>query len=489
LVKLGIGGFCVFKGSQAETESMTAELQALATIPLIFSADFEYGLPMRLTGGTEFPHAMAMGQNESTEFTYTSAQAIAIETRSLGIHWNFAPVCDINSNPENPIINIRAFGETSDDVIKHSFAFIKGTQDKKVLACAKHFPGHGDTSVDSHLELPVLNRSEKEIRENELKPFIYAVENDVRSIMTGHLSVPSLDSTGLPASLSYKITTELLRDELNFKGLIITDALEMKAISEKYTSGESTVLAIEAGADIALMPDDPIEAIKALINRADTDIEFRQRLVDSVRRINRDKKWCSAIGHNPNNISRNDVKYDHHEKLALITAEKAIEIVGKKTLIPIKEDLQIAGFAFLQDGVQQTENMNKASMFFKIFAQAIENNCDFAFVDEKINEADVYALNQGTKDAQIVILAFFYKAQAYKGSVGATEEMLRAAERLAMGKPVIAVFFGNPYLADEVKADTYVSAFSDTLPSIAATILKLSGREPFPDVETGQSKN
>ena len=205
LIILGVGGFCIFTGTDDEVGRMTEELQLSAEIPLLFCADFEHGLPMRLQGGTAFPHAMALGIADNPEVTEQIGRAIAVESRTIGVHWNLSPVCDINSNPKNPIINIRSFGENKEIVTKHSLSYISGTQSEKVLACAKHFPGHGDTDVDSHLALPVLRKSIKEIEDLELKSFEAAIKNGVKSIMVAHLAIPAIDESNTPASLSENI--------------------------------------------------------------------------------------------------------------------------------------------------------------------------------------------------------------------------------------------------------------------------------------------
>ena len=222
LVSGGIGGFCVFNGSPNNTKNVIDVLQMKAGIPLLFCADFENGLPMRLTNGTEFPHAMALGKIKNSELVKPIAKAIAVESKVLGIHWNLAPVCDINSNEDNPIINIRSFGGNAEDVGINAKAYIEGTQSEKVLACAKHFPGHGDTDVDSHVGLPVLTRSKESIEKIELMPFAEAIKTGVKSIMVGHLSVPSIDNTGKPASVSKPII-DILKYEMNFKGIVLPD--------------------------------------------------------------------------------------------------------------------------------------------------------------------------------------------------------------------------------------------------------------------------
>ncbi|MCL5992180.1 MAG: glycoside hydrolase family 3 protein [Bacteroidetes bacterium] len=467
-VKSGIGGFCVFKGTAADTKKMLDELQSFAEIPLFFCADFEHGLPMRLQDGTAFPHAMAMGYADDSELTFQCAKAIAEEAKAIGINWNLAPVCDINSNPQNPIINIRSFGENSGIVEKHSLAYLQGTQSANVLSCAKHFPGHGDTSVDSHLSLPVLKKSKKELYDLELKPFINAIKNGVRSIMVGHLSVPSVDDSGLPASLSLKIISDLLRKELGFDGLIITDALDMNSITNNYSNSQAIELLFKAGADIALIPPNCLKAIETLESLIKNDKLLFEQIKRSVERILGAKNWCGADKQTTKlNLSGPD---ELHGKLALKIAMKSISIFGNGTLIPIQEKIPIGGFAFILD-----DDIQPGALFFKMLAQALDNDCDFGFINDEISDEDLKSFKEGIAFADILLLAFFYRAKAYKGTVNITDKIKKIVTDLSEGKKTIAVLFGNPYVKDVINADTYLLTYSDSLPSIAASIVKLSG--------------
>lgn len=474
LVVEGIGGFCVFSGTLTETEKMLRELQQLAKIPLLFSADFEHGLPMRLEGGTSFPHAMALGKTGNLPVIFRVAQSIAREAKAIGIHWNLAPVCDINSNKQNPIINIRAFGESPEIVGKCAESYVSGTQSEKVLASAKHFPGHGDTDVDSHLNLPTLNFDAERLRNFEFEPFRRTISAGVQSVMIGHLSVPSLDESGLPASLSFRTMSKILREELGFNGLIITDALDMKAIADVYSSAESAVLSFSAGADILLLPASPMEALNALEQAVIGEKISPERLRDSVQRILDAKKWCGAIpSENPEEkavelpFSIND-----HRRLALETAEMALEWFGDVDKIESFGKYKIvAGFAFVEEN-----DMDSASSFFRYVSQCYEFDCDFAFVDETISESDLAELAVQTSDAEIFIFPIFIRAKAYKGTVALPEKYIEIMKRLSGEKPTVAILFGNPYLRESFSATAYLCAYSDSEGSLAAAAVELVNR-------------
>ncbi len=470
LVEEGVGGFCVFQGNMGNVKSMITVLQSISKVPLLFCADYEFGLPMRLDNGTAFPHAMALGKSGNPEHTFKCSEAIAKEAKSIGVNWNLAPVCDINSNPNNPIINIRSFGDNLDIVQKHLSEYIRGHHNQNVLTCAKHFPGHGDTDKDSHSELPVLKHDKKRIVDLELKPFIHAIQNDVKSIMVGHLSVPSLDESGTPASLSRKIITELLREELKYNGLILTDALDMKSLTKIFSADEIIIKSFNAGNDILLLPENPLLAIGVLEKHIDNHPELKEQLFSSVNRILDAKEWCGLFSKKTNE-KEIEISFFEHEKIALAAAYDALEILGDEHLIPLNEKFRVGGFAFLQ-----TDDIDTPTSFFRILGQAIENDCDFGFIDKDIQEKDLAGLKFGIQKADIMLFAFFFKPSAYQ-SMKVPDGIMHAYKTLSEGKKKIAILFGNPYLKDSIDADLIISPFSDSLPSIAATILKLSGRK------------
>ncbi len=475
LVKAGIGGFCVFEGDELNTPRAVTELQNLCRIPLLFSADFEHGTVMRIAGGTAFPHAMALGKNRKTDSTYQCAKAIAFESKMLGVTWNLAPVCDIYSNIENPIINIRSFGEDAETVNLHSAAYIKGLHYEKVMSCAKHFPGHGDTSKDSHLELPVLDHGLDRLRSVEFLPFVNAVNNNVRSVMTGHLSVPALDESGLPASLSEKMIKGVLREEIGFKGLVITDALDMKAITGNYGEEEAVLMALKAGNNIALLPVNPMEALHHVAKAADGDAELKAHLAASAGLIMKEKKWCGLFL-NPYPVQKSEEFYIKHDKIALTAAMNGVKAEGDKTILPLRDDLTLAGFAFVQD------NIDAPAQFFKYLSQAVENDCDFGFIDETITEEQADDFLDQVYDADILIFCFFFKGVAYKGSAQLSDKLKKVARKLSREKKTISLFFGNPHIFDTNISDLNLYFFSDTLPSLAASVMMLSGRRDDSDV-------
>lgn len=470
LVRKGVGGFCVFGGKYDDVIFMVNELQSFAEVPLIFSADMENGLPMRFEDGTEFPHHMALGESVDSKNTYQVANAIAKECKNMGITWNLAPVADINSNINNTVINIRAFGEKIETVSAHVDAYIEGTQSENVLACAKHFPGHGDTDIDSHIALPLLEHTKEKIFDLDLIPFKSAIGSGVKSIMVGHLSVPNLDDSRLPASLSKKIIN-ILRNDLGFNGLIISDALEMKSVSDNYTSELAATMSIEAGNDVVLMPEDSISAIEGLINKAKNDDSFKNRLIDSSEKLYNIKRWCGLIPQ----FAKKDFSqktFMENQKLALRIADKTIKYQGNANFIPIDDQHQFAAFAYLNN----EKDLRAASRFYTMLAQATENDVDFAFFDKNISDDNIEEFRKGTESADFLIFPIFLKGGAYSGSVDLENIIVESINKLSKGKSSIAILFGNPYIADKLSNDLIVKAYSDSFASLAAVIVHLTGR-------------
>ncbi|MFH1618914.1 MAG: glycoside hydrolase family 3 N-terminal domain-containing protein [bacterium] len=261
LVKMGVGGFCIYGGSPEEIRKTTSALQSASGTPLIFSADYENGAGQWMKDATQLPSNMAVGASGSEEIARRKAQITAREAAALGVSWILAPVTDLATRAENPIVNTRAFGEDPGLVSRMAGAYISGLRSENSISCIKHFPGHGETSLDSHLELPIVDRSRSQLEESELRPYRNLLSRS-DTVMIGHLKVPDLDPE-IPASFSRKIITGLLREELGFEGCVVTDALSMKAVENERFAG---VAALLAGADILLVPDDPYKLLDSLKN-------------------------------------------------------------------------------------------------------------------------------------------------------------------------------------------------------------------------------
>ncbi len=290
LEQLGVGGVILLGGSAGELALRSQQLQTWAKIPLLIAADIEEGVGQRFSGATWFPPPMAISAiarkhpSLAQHYAEKMGAITAQEALAIGINWVLAPIVDVNNNPDNPVINVRAFGETPDTVIQLTTAFIKGAKAYPVLTTAKHFPGHGDTAIDSHIDLPVLSHTSTRLAEIELPPFEAAIAAGVDAVMSAHLLIPTWDAE-LPATLSERILTFELRQQLGFEKLIVTDALVMGAITNRYGANVAPVLAVEAGVDILLMPADPEGAIQAVCAAVESGRIPAERIRASVERI------------------------------------------------------------------------------------------------------------------------------------------------------------------------------------------------------------
>ena len=295
---LAIGGLVISIGSPLDAAAKLNALQRRSRLPLLVAADLEYGPAMRLTGATAFPWPMAFGATGRELDAYQLGRITAIEARAAGIHWTFSPVADLNNNPANPIINTRSFGEDPTAVSHLITAYVQGARDHGLFTTAKHFPGHGDTGTDSHISLPVVRACWDRLDTQELLPFEAAIQAGVTSVMTAHVAVPCLDGDQPPpATLSPRIMTDILRDSLGFRGVVVTDALTMGAIVGEYGVGESAVQAFLAGSDLLLYPADPRAAATAMIEAVESGRIGIERLNQSVRRLLRLKVGAGLFEH------------------------------------------------------------------------------------------------------------------------------------------------------------------------------------------------
>ncbi len=301
LLELGVGGVILLGGSAEDLRLRCAQLQLWAQQPLLLCADVEEGVGQRFEGASWLVPPLALGRlhgndpARAVELAERYGRCCGRQARLLGLNWVLGPVCDVNNNPANPVINVRAWAETPQSAGALAAAFVRGCQGEGVLACAKHFPGHGDTSSDSHLELPLIPHSQERLDAVELPPFRAAIAADVASVMTAHLQLPALDSTH-PATLSPAVLSTLLRDDLGFQGLVVTDALVMDAITNTYGAAEAAVLAFEAGADLILMPADAAAALEGLAEAVESGRISQARVQASLERRRAALQRCRPLG-------------------------------------------------------------------------------------------------------------------------------------------------------------------------------------------------
>jgi beta-N-acetylhexosaminidase len=466
---LHVGGFIVIthgsplgivKSQAYPTAVLANQLQTKSKLPLLIGADFERGTAMRYEEGTSFPTAMAVAAGGDPKDAYTMGKITALEARSTGVNWVYAPDSDVNNNPANPIVNTRSFGENPQRVAEFVSAFIKGVEDEGALATAKHFPGHGDTAADSHIDLPVISASRERLEHLELVPFRAAIAAGVDTIMTGHLSVPALEpDPNTPATLSPNILQGLLRKELGFHGLIVTDAMDMGGITVRYAPGEAAVRAVVAGADCVLMPPVPDAAFEALQGAVRSGRISRQRLDESVRRILRAK---TRVGLDKNRLV--DVNALNHRFGRLAWQKEAQEISDRGITL-----LRDTPHRLPLDGTKPSRALLLA--FYadpepypgEDLERELRSRCDSVIAlraDTRFVNASILKLP--SPDAyDVAIVAFFVRVSDRKGNVDVPPEQAALAEQLyKTGKPVITVAFGSPYLIEGFPhAETWLAAF------------------------------
>ena len=456
-------------------------MQRLAKTPLFVGSDFERGASMRVAGTPSFPYLMAFGATHNLDDAKALGAATANEARALGVNWVFAPDADVNNNPDNPIINTRSFGEDPAAVAAGVKAFIEGARsdpNRYVLLTAKHFPGHGDTAEDSHMQLAKLDQPKERIESVELVPFRSAIQSGIDSIMTAHLSVPAFEKAGTPATVSHNILTNLLRDELNFKGLIVTDAMEMKGIASLYSTGEAAVRAVEAGADVLLMPTDPDACIKAIMAAVSSGRISREQLDRSVNRVLAMKQRMGLMTNRVADIDNlsDELSDPKDEALAQSVADRAITLVkDEKHLFPIpKSDracLVVLGEStFTQRGEILTAALRRKLRNMKVYVET-----------PAVPDAVLSAAAEDTKQCSQIYTAAFITVSANRGSVGLEGGLGKFLDTLVHGPvPVALISFGNPYLLREFKnVSAYAATFSTAQTSETAVARAILGEIPI----------
>ena len=474
-------GHVIAKAEPYALAAFINRMQRLARTPLMVGADFERGASMRVDETTVFPHAMAFGATGDPAFSRFEGEVTAREARALGVQWVYYPVADVNNNPDNPIINIRSFGENPQDVAAQVKAFIEGAHsDKKnfILTTAKHFPGHGDTATDSHLNLASIPADRARLDSVELVPFKAAIAAGVDAIMTAHIAVPALAPPDLPATLSPAILTGLLRKELDFKGLVVTDALDMGGIAKGYTSGEAAVRALEAGADTLLMPSDPDAAIRAVLSAVESGRISRQRLHESVVRILAAKEKVGLDRRRFVDLEGiGDVVDDPEVNLkAQEIASRAVTLVRNNgNLVPLAAP-ERSCFVVMPESRYSTSG--------QVFTQEVHKRAPHAAVatlDPSMSRQDVETAINGMSSCDSYAVAAFASVTAFRGSVGLGGELPHAIEMLGTtGKPVALIALGNPYLLRNFPGvAAYLATFSTVPPSESAAVKALWGENPI----------
>ena len=490
------------KNQPLEAAMLTNRLQRDSKYPLLFAADFERGLSMRLNGATAFPSAMAFGAAGDPELAREFGRITALESRAIGIQWNWFPIADINSNPANPIINTRSFGADPSLVSSMVAAYIAGAHSGGMLTTAKHFPGHGDTDTDSHLSLARVNAPLDRLNTLELAPFRAAIAAGVDSVMIGHLTVPALEpDPDRPASISHRIATDLLQERLGFHGLVVTDALEMGALTQVFPGDKAQVSAAEAvqavlaGNDMVIIPADLAGAYNGLVRAVQTGQIARERIDQRVLKILRVK---ASLGLNRNRFVSLDqvpelVAQPDNLAVAQQVADRAITLVRDNThQLPLATNPEAAAVApvaiVFTDNARFTEG---GQQFLQSLRERVPNAASFVVDADNVDALAPQILDAVARTPRVLALAESFpsagrtvqgKATGSAGLDPGPEQLLSRVLTVANAKTTL-IAFGNPYIGSSFPdVATYLCTFSNTPGSAIAAVRALFGEIPI----TGQ---
>ena len=482
-----VGGFTISVGSPIEVAAKLNDLQAMSKVPLLFGADLEAGAGFRARGGYFVPNAidlggailfppeMAIGATRDTTLAYEQGRLTAIEGRALGIHIAYAPVLDVNNNPDNPVINTRSYGEDPELDARLGVAFIHGLQDHGMMATGKHFPGHGDTGTNSHLALPIVTVSRSRLDTVELVPFRAAVNGGVGAIMSFHGAMPALDSSGVPGTLSSKVLTGLLRGELGFKGIIISDAMDMRGVLDQFGAAEAAKRAIAAGIDVLIQPLNVSETIDAVVDGVREHRYTEARLDSSVRRVLEEKRHLGLAQRKL--VDLNALRFLVGDSTNLQIARK----VAEKSITLVKDSLRSVPIAVKSAKVLSITLARRADLgagnAFNAELRTGLPNLRTEFMSTEDAALNFPRLIAAADSADVTIVGSYVGQNWDAVTASAPQAFANFVQALQQhGRNPIVVAFGNPYLLQQLPwVGTYLVAWGGSPVSQTAAARALLG--------------
>lgn len=474
-----VGGIIMSRGTPRHIAWKVNTLQRLAPLPLLVSADFEGGTTLRMAAGTPFPTQMGIAAGGLVDDAYQMGRITGLEGRAVGVHLAFAPVADVNSNPNNPIINTRSFGGDAADVGRYVSAAVRGMRDGGILSTAKHFPGHGDTETDSHLALPTITAGWARFDTLELVPFRAAVDAGVDAIMSAHIALPALDGGAQrPGTLSPAILTGILRDSLGFTGMVTTDALDMGAIAKEIGPEEGTIRAFEAGSDLLLMPSDIDAAIRGMIGAVEDGRIPMARLDASVRRVLEFKARMGLFENRLVDESRVDEVISNPAFLALARqmAQRSVVLLKDSlgTVARLRSRPDTVALVAVADGNSRLGETLAADL------RAAGHRVTLVRLPTAPSAAQRAAAERAIADAPVTILATAVRWGSYRGTIGLEPATATLLGDLAALQPTVLVSFGSPYVIGQVPAAaSYLIGWAQTTMAEQAVADALGGEAPI----------
>jgi beta-N-acetylhexosaminidase len=441
-------------GQPLALASMLNRLQAVAPIPLLTAADFEWGVGMRMAGATNFPRAMAFGAAGDEALAVEAGRVTALEGRALGVHVNFAPVADVNNNPRNPVINIRSYGEDPARVGAMTSAFARGLQRGGMIATLKHFPGHGDTGVDSHLGLPIVAHERPRLDQIELAPFRAGIAAGAEAVMVAHVEMPTLDKTSGPATFSPQVVTVLLREQLGFHGLIVSDAMNMNAVTMLGTAGENAVKAFKAGIDVILDSRDTMDAFRGLKAAVESGAISRDRLEASVRRILTAKARLGLYRSRAVSLDRlpDVVGTRRHAAIAQEVSDRAITLIkDERGSVPLR--LPATASVLYLSALDYPAQWRIAAPSRTIIPalRARWRDTEAVEVSDATSPNELSLVRAMANRYEAIVAGIYVRTTSGSGRLDLAPPVVRLLQDLARStatrkQPFVAVFFGSPYV-------------------------------------------
>ena len=457
-----VGGFIFFQGGPGRQARMINQLQAASKVPLLMAMDAEWGVGMRLDSTISYPYQMTLGAIQNSQLLYQMGQQVAHQLQRVGIHANFAPVADVNNNPNNPVINVRSFGEDKDNVAAKSIAYMQGMQDEHVLTTAKHFPGHGDTDTDSHKALPQINHDRTRLDDIELYPFRKIIAAGVGGIMVAHLNIPALDPTpGLPSTLSKPIITDLLKDELGFEGLIVTDAMNMKGVTKSNPPGVVDKDAILAGNDVLEFTEDVPKAIAEIRKAVDQGLISQDEIDERCRKMLAVKQWVGLNKHRL--IKGADIGTEMNTPTAQLLNRKLMEAAltvlrNENDLIPIRR-LDTLKIASVSMGVTKTTAFQRMLELY--------SGVEHFTLAAQVTTDHIQQLKEKLKGYDLVIAGVHDDSKYPRNSLKFSAALKNYIKELAAQDNTIISVFKNPYVLAKLpgveQADGLIMTYQDNV--------------------------
>lgn len=447
IINYNLGGLIFFQSSPSDLKTLITRYNKLSQFPLIYGLDAEWGAAMRLDSVQPFPWMMTLGAIQKNDLIYQFAEEVAMQLKHLGIHINFAPVVDINNNPQNPIIDRRSFSSSKYVVSEKSLLYMKGLQDNNILACAKHFPGHGDTNIDSHKSLPIINHNFSRLDSIELYPFKELINNGVGSVMVAHMNLPHIDTLGIPSSFSKYLISDILKNKLDFNGIVISDALNMKALSNYKTPGERELNAFIAGNDILLYPDNILEAIRLIKSSVIKDSLLMEQLDSTCKKILILKKWVGLFQESHKVKVEFDLQSEKSKLLNKKLCKSAITVLKNTNNLPLNnfDSLKIACLSMGEgDG---GVFYNRLNTYFPI---------DRFFFNNK-NQDQKHDVIEKLSSYDIVIVGLHYLNNNFWDKHLFNDYEDNLIKKISKNSKIIFNVFGHPRVINSL-SDSYVDA-------------------------------